>query len=79
MTGFAAVWDGLGERETFDLLVRLARQAVRRSGPPPFPGHATWDSDAFADLVGEVCVRRPALVESALLETTSEASSSSTC
>jgi len=67
-TDHAAVRAG-DDRETINLLLRLARQAVRRSGPPPPSGHSAWTNDACRELISDVFVRKGLFVEKAIVNT----------
>lgn len=55
-----------------DLLLRLARQAVRRHGTPPPRGHASWDDDACRELISEVYARKEQFVEKAIATTATD-------
>ena len=68
MTDHAAVRAG-DDGETMSLLLRLARQAVRRSNSPEPDGHARWDESAFRELISEVYDRKGHFVEKALVAT----------
>jgi hypothetical protein len=60
------------ERAQYELLLRLARQTVGRSGGPPMAEHAGWTDDALDDLLGEVFARKGQFVEAGLLKTTTD-------
>lgn len=71
MTDHAAVRAGQGGA-TMDLLLRLARQAVRRHNPPPPLGHAAWTDDAHRELLSEVYSRKAQFVEKAIATTVTD-------